>query len=251
MVVSSQLPHQSINHGTAAPNSANGGTTVVAANSASNALAEIADIFDELEASVNRKAKGSKNKKPLKANSALNSLETSNGLPVISSQRTLITTDVLLHRNAMGEYIPGKNGQPLTRNEWPSPGPLDYSPKLPRAGPEFSILGKSNREEFHGDSPGPGYNFSYKVVMTKSPHYSIGMKIKEVEGKNDTPSPLTYNINHKSIGTEGISYSVAGKYHELVPPDGPSPQKYNVSASIGDDSGFSFGLKPGVKGLYY
>ncbi|KAI9337698.1 hypothetical protein DFJ73DRAFT_950642 [Zopfochytrium polystomum] len=158
----------------------------------------------------------------------------------------------------MGEYIPDEFG-PLSSCAIPLPGPLDYDPKLPPSGVQYSILGKHapvrrrRRPRRNAGPPGPNKYDIRTVAATFSdaPHWSFGVKLKEsASAQDEFPSPFAYNDTHKTFGRDGFSYTMSGwsksEVNETPGPDRyfPDPKSHPIA---GASPKWSFGLKPDQK----
>ncbi|KAJ3321754.1 hypothetical protein HDV06_003903 [Boothiomyces sp. JEL0866] len=153
------------------------------------------------------------------------------------------------NRTAMGEYKKDSNLHPLSHLAIPGPGPLDYDPKLPPSGFQYSILGKHQGPELIEDGPGPNqYNIDKnKLVFDSVPQWTFGKKIIS-KAEEPTPSPLTYNIK-STFGKDSLSCTVSGRHDtkrksvahiEILT---PGPERYFPPSEFGKSPKYSFGLK--------
>ncbi|KAJ3179080.1 hypothetical protein HK101_010075 [Irineochytrium annulatum] len=153
----------------------------------------------------------------------------------------------VMKRTPMGDYIPD-NGVPLSSLANPTPGPLDYDPKLPPSGFQYSILGKHAQLKNSNTGPGPKYNIRpVDVVFDESPHWSFGVKVGDVgEVKNTNPSPFAYNNKVGSFGMDSLSYTISGR-NPVLESETPGPDRYFPKESshpvAGASPKWSFGLK--------
>ncbi|KAJ3217201.1 hypothetical protein HDU67_008330 [Dinochytrium kinnereticum] len=152
-------------------------------------------------------------------------------------------------RSPMGDYL-APEGQPLSSLANPSPGPLDYDPKLPVSGFQYSILGKHPPLKLDNTGPGPSkYNIRpVAVTFNENPHWSLGVKLKDSsKGKNQTPGPFAYQNDHGTFGTDGYAYTISGRFPTSIP-EAPGPDRYFPNPSshplAGASPKWSFGLKP-------
>jgi hypothetical protein len=69
----------------------------------------------------------------------------------------------------------------MAKTAVPSPGPLDYFPKLPPSGFHYSILGKYDNE--HKLEGGPGSSKydtrPIQVIFDQGPAWTLGKKFEE------------------------------------------------------------------------
>ncbi|KAJ3304074.1 hypothetical protein HDU76_005259 [Blyttiomyces sp. JEL0837] len=160
----------------------------------------------------------------------------------------------VMYRTPMGEYIAEKD-EALSSLAKPLPGPLDYDPKLPPSGVQYSILGKHASLKEVNIGPGPNkYNVrGISAIFDDPPHWSFGMKLDDVaKVTNENPSPFAYDNNHKAFGMEGNAYTMSGRFSTGIN-ETPGPDRYfpspNSHPTAGASPKFSFGLKIGSKGL--
>eukprot|EP00842_Homolaphlyctis_polyrhiza_P004056 jgi/Hompol1/4651/HPOL_003804-RA len=153
----------------------------------------------------------------------------------------------VMYRSPMGEYI--AKDSPLSQLAVPTPGPLDYDPKLQPSGVQYSILGKhaNAREEKSNIGPGPSkYDVrKIKLPYTDSPHWSFGHKFEHHKVKDDTPSPFAYNDTHNSFGKNNLSYTISGRFSNAEN-ETPGPDRYLPKEEFGPSGTrpkYSFGLK--------
>ncbi|KAJ1544715.1 hypothetical protein HK096_007224, partial [Nowakowskiella sp. JEL0078] len=155
-------------------------------------------------------------------------------------------------RTSMGEYNPPKEELPLSNlviflKATPTPGPLDYTPKLFPIGVQYSILGKHEplKAEIANCGPGPAkYNVRMiEKTLNDPPHWSFGIKIPEKRDESvNTPSPFTYSDKHKKTGTDSIAISISGRQH-LTYNETPGPNRYLPMSEFGNGPQYSFGLQ--------
>ncbi|KAJ3109052.1 hypothetical protein HDU97_009170 [Phlyctochytrium planicorne] len=155
----------------------------------------------------------------------------------------------VLYRTPMGEYQ-APDGEPLSSLANPFPGPLDYDPKLPLSGFQYSILGKHPPLKLDNMGPGPcKYNISpVTAVFNENPHWSLGVKLNDTsKGKDLTPAPFAYHNVHGTFGTDGYAYTISGRAEHSIP-ESPGPDRYFPLPSshplAGASPKWSFGLKP-------
>ncbi|KAI8854984.1 hypothetical protein BC829DRAFT_378945 [Chytridium lagenaria] len=153
------------------------------------------------------------------------------------------------HRSPMGDFLP-PDGKPFSSLANPLPGPLDYDPKLPISGFQYSILGKHPPLKLDNTGPGPSkYNIRpVTVTFNENPHWSLGEKLKDItKGKNETPGPFAYPNDHGTFGTDGYAYTMSGRFSTSIP-EAPGPDRYFPIPSshplAGASPKWSFGLKP-------
>nr|KAJ3420555.1 hypothetical protein HK105_005527 [Polyrhizophydium stewartii] len=132
----------------------------------------------------------------------------------------------------------------------PTPGPLDYDPKLQPSGVQYSILGKhaTAKEERTNIGPGPAkYDVrGIRLPYSDTPHWSFGHKFPEQKVKDDTPSPFAYNDTHNTFGKNNLSYTISGRFSGSES-ETPGPDRYFPKAEFGPTGTmpkYSFGLKP-------
>lgn len=143
----------------------------------------------------------------------------------------------ILRRSPMGEYVPEKGQAPLSSLAIPTPGPLDYAPKLSPSGQQYSILGK--HEEMKSEIPvGPGpAKYNIRGKRDRGAGYSLGMRFQRDDVISGSPGPL-YNVNWRGVGTECTGTKLSGRY----PPkesDNPSPNKYMQLSTLGQGPAFT------------
>ncbi|KAJ3276993.1 hypothetical protein HDV01_000045 [Terramyces sp. JEL0728] len=125
------------------------------------------------------------------------------------------------NRTAMGEYkSTDPDSHPLSHLAIPGPGPLDYDPKLPPSGFQYSILGKHQGPEQIEKGPGPNqYSIDKnKLVFDSAPLWTFGKKIvSKTEGDYPeiTPGPLDYKIpNVLPDAPKGPAFTIRHKYDQ-------------------------------------
>ncbi|KAJ3261716.1 hypothetical protein HK103_004667 [Boothiomyces macroporosus] len=141
------------------------------------------------------------------------------------------------NRTAMGEYKSNDpDFHPLSHLAIPGPGPLDYDPKLPPSGFQYSILGKHQGPERIEGGPGPNqYNIDKnKLIFDSVPQWTFANQSVFTINlqKEATPSPLTYNIP-STFGKDSLSCTVSGR-HETKPEITPGPLDYKVPNVLPD-----------------
>ncbi|KAL2913746.1 hypothetical protein HK105_206762 [Polyrhizophydium stewartii] len=165
-------------------------------------------------------------------------------------------------RTPMGEYISSDHplsqlgaslmfiGDACLEIAVPTPGPLDYDPKLQPSGVQYSILGKhaTAKEERTNIGPGPAkYDVrGIRLPYSDTPHWSFGHKFPEQKVKDDTPSPFAYNDTHNTFGKNNLSYTISGRFSGSES-ETPGPDRYFPKAEFGPTGTmpkYSFGLKP-------
>ncbi|KAI8930130.1 hypothetical protein BC831DRAFT_395486 [Entophlyctis helioformis] len=160
----------------------------------------------------------------------------------------------VMSRSPMGEYMPTASdaGQQLSQLAVPTPGPLDYDPRLPPSGVQYSILGKHTniKEDKINIGPGPA-KYDVRPVslpFDDKPHWSFGHRMMPQQVKDDTPSPFAYNNTDKTFGKDSLSYTMSSRYSSMINAT-PGPDRYFPQAEFGPSGTrpkFSFGLKPFV-----
>ncbi|KAJ3090579.1 hypothetical protein HK102_003285 [Quaeritorhiza haematococci] len=157
-----------------------------------------------------------------------------------------------MHRSPMGDYLPPKGGPPLTSLAIPTPGPLDYEPRLPPSGLSYSILGKTNftRLDMINFGPGTKYDVREAARLTgsdESPKWSIGIKIPDrAPAQQDTPSPLTYVTEYRLFASnDGPAYSISGRF-PLPGNENPGPDRYGILENFGAQAP-KYTLRPKLK----
>ena len=149
---------------------------------------------------------------------------------------------------------------------------MDYDPKLPPSGFQYSILGKHTVIKAESESLGPGPN-KYNVrdidhIFSHSPHWSLGQKLdNDLKGSfklfkkrtgilficytaTSNPSPNAYNPSDKTFGMDGRAYTISG-WFQTNTNETPGPDRYFPKPSslplAGANPQYSFGLKPQKK----
>ncbi|KAJ1339942.1 hypothetical protein BSLG_005477 [Batrachochytrium salamandrivorans] len=134
---------------------------------------------------------------------------------------------------------------PLTQLAIPTPGPLDYEPKLPPSGVHYSILGKhsSEKEEKNNIGPGPSkYDIrTIKLPYSDTPHWSFGYKLEDAK-ENETPGPDRY-LPKSEFGPTGTrpKYSFGLKKLQ-IDESTPGPLDYHIqngSATVAKGPSFT------------
>lgn len=149
----------------------------------------------------------------------------------------------VMKRSPMGDYIPAKDEGPLSMLALPTPGPLDYDPKLLQSGVQYSISGKQKQKDTVC-GPGPCYNVrSVDLVFNQSPEYSFGKRLAPEKPLMDNPSPAVYDDDHGTFGKDSLKYTVSG-WEPIPANENPGPDKYFPTGEFGNAPKYSFGLKP-------
>ncbi|KAJ8326866.1 hypothetical protein O5D80_004300 [Batrachochytrium dendrobatidis] len=167
--------------------------------------------------------------------------------PHVFEARRRIKNLGVMGRSPMGEYI--STTSPLSQLAVPTPGPLDYEPKLYQSGVQYSILGKhaAVKEEKINIGPGPS-KYDVRPILLPycdAPHWSFGHKLADQKVKNDTPSPFAYTDTHNAFGKNNLSYTMSGRFSHSEN-ETPGPDRYLPRSEFGPTGikpKYSFGLK--------
>jgi hypothetical protein len=118
------------------------------------------------------------------------------------------------NRSAMGEFIPINGGHPLSHLAFPTPGPLNYDPKVPPSGYHYSILGKNENQKNIVLSPGPTkYDVrDAKSVFDRAPLWTLGKKLNPNFDKSDRPSPAKYQNLDRDFGADANHCTISGRH---------------------------------------
>ncbi|KAI9206877.1 uncharacterized protein BJ171DRAFT_641682 [Polychytrium aggregatum] len=148
-------------------------------------------------------------------------------------------------RGAMGEYVPSSGNTPCSTLANPTPGPLDYDPKLP-TGLQYSILGKHPPPKIAAMNCGPGpakYNVDpTKITFDEAPHWSFRAKLKDrSKPLMDNPSPFAYNDDHGTFGKDSLKCTISG-WFPMSAEETPGPDRYFPKSEFGHAPKYSFGL---------
>ncbi|KAH9503635.1 hypothetical protein Btru_067027 [Bulinus truncatus] len=144
--------------------------------------------------------------------------ETKSAIVLVDKQELkFIGPPIPVHRDAMGKYIPPKNGRPLTFSDVPTPGPADYT-------------------------------FDFNTVAHKYPVFSLGERPPELKRNKQkrTPAPNKYNLHRDPVWGKCKRFPLGIKlpnpeFHKVR--KSPGPAAYCPDRNICNGPKFSMGTK--------